>query len=676
MKKLKVVSLHRIFVLAICVSFFALPLSVTAKSNVAIKWEFANDVHSAHLRDIIRNQSGVYVAVGNDSSIMASPNGTDWSRASVPTSVVADLFSVATNGNSFIAVGSRGALLISSDGTNWRTSSVAVNYTLGDIVPKSDRSGFEANWSKRLTQNDLILEDVVWDGSRYVAVGIVSSQVKKARVKSYSGRSKGIILTSSDGLAWKQAPLISKGSGDRHKLLWNGKQYYVFTGWSTVGEDFEYKSVSITKDFKSWKEVAFNFTKSSIRDIAYNGKAFVAVTGLPNTTLEKSSDRTYIYSSPDAVKWTEYKFNQPKVVSLNSVIWDGSRFIAADNKRGTIIGFDFAGNASVQEYGYYNSAEDGSAGRSAVLNKLYWDGKQTIGIGDYGYILSSTNLKNWMALKEPMSADLLSIASSNGRYVASGWNNTLLESADGKVWSRSQPLQGTAGNIHEKVVGNNGVFLSTYKSQFFSFIKQQTVKISEQEGVWKVYDDTSEVPVQLQRKLFGEGVRHQKVVKNGNILLGVPFKTGEFSDIFQKDVAYEVSKDNGVTWTKTNHIGKGHAVAAGNGKFVDFVGTQAYTSTDGVNWKKGDDLGAKDNYLPARLVTSLASNGHVFMATSELTFNASGTNEGYSLMWVSKDGVSWDTLSVPTTSTINQVIGDGASFIAVGDGGTILVGIE
>jgi hypothetical protein len=78
-------------------------------------------------------KDGVFVAVGDGSTVLRSTNGTTWTRCRIPATV--DLKSIAAGDRWFMAVGDYEVVLISADGETWQSADVPgggphpLNYT-------------------------------------------------------------------------------------------------------------------------------------------------------------------------------------------------------------------------------------------------------------------------------------------------------------------------------------------------------------------------------------------------------------------------------------------------------------------------------------------------------------------------------------------------------------------
>ena len=103
-----------------------------------------------------------YIAVGQNGTIITSPNGSDWDSQTSDLDAGTTLNGVASNGNVIVVVGTNGTLLTSSDnGQSW----------LQQLLPA--------------TVDTSNLNDITWDGNQFGVVG-----------------SSDTILTSTDGVTW------------------------------------------------------------------------------------------------------------------------------------------------------------------------------------------------------------------------------------------------------------------------------------------------------------------------------------------------------------------------------------------------------------------------------------------------------------------------------------------
>ncbi|MCH9650305.1 MAG: hypothetical protein K0U98_18875 [Deltaproteobacteria bacterium] len=131
-----------------------------------------------------------FVAAGDNGRVFISSRGVSWTTTRTLPEVVQRLHDVETNGTNFAAVG-RQAAMRSQDGLTWNAASL-------DNPPSF-----------------LVLLRVASDGDGYVAVG-----------SSFSG---GEIWRSDDGLAWQQASFDN--GANLNDVIWTGTEFVA------VGQD-------------------------------------------------------------------------------------------------------------------------------------------------------------------------------------------------------------------------------------------------------------------------------------------------------------------------------------------------------------------------------------------------------------------------------------------------------
>ena len=165
---------------------------------------------------------GIYVAVGNSGSLLSAESDQGFLTGSLTTIEAVNgnnLNAIAWGGDKFIAVGEDGTTIISSDGSSWASISPSDDsdenglngITYNPDTPKWVSAGGDSNgnavifyminptdgWVKvnDLLENAKTINDVIYGGGRYVAVG-----------------NSGTVLTSTDGENWSAISGISTTS--------------------------------------------------------------------------------------------------------------------------------------------------------------------------------------------------------------------------------------------------------------------------------------------------------------------------------------------------------------------------------------------------------------------------------------------------------------------------------
>ena len=390
--------------------------------------------------------AGLFVAVGDSGYIGTSTDGVGWTTRTSPTS--AYLYGVAWLNDRFVAVGEVGTILTSVNGIDWvqmtasssfALSSVAWNgqtgggalyiatgystvFTSTDAVTwtevatpppgfndsvawgggsancfvavGSDNHIFSSpdgeNWTRRFlatapTTAQLSLNEVVWTGTRFVAVG-----------------QQGTILVSDDGLSWN---MIASGA-DLNGVTHDGSRFIAFGNNGRV---------AISSDAASWEYRHTGDDAHYLRDLAWDGTRYVAV------------GQTYSLYSTDLSSWHASWEGATSVDT--AVIWDGSQFVRTGDGIMTWDTISYYSGTSDPDWAWSYSTE--------WFNDLYWDGSKYVAVGNSGVIYTSTDatVGPWNPQSSGTSANLNALTKGTGRFVAVGSGGTILTSDDnGTTW--------------------------------------------------------------------------------------------------------------------------------------------------------------------------------------------------------------------------------------------------
>lgn len=157
-------------------------------STDGVTWIERFDDVQLGMTDFASNDS-LIVGVGWAGQIVTSPNAVDWTLQSSPNSQL--LYGVVWDGSRFLAVGhgydEGGVIVESNNGIDWRTIDsgsvgnifgVAVsdrNYAIiggrTDSVATVAASYDGRDWTPQVCEGGTRLRDIVWNGTRFVAVG-------------------------------------------------------------------------------------------------------------------------------------------------------------------------------------------------------------------------------------------------------------------------------------------------------------------------------------------------------------------------------------------------------------------------------------------------------------------------------------------------------------------------
>lgn len=288
---------------------------------------------------------------------------------------------VAASDSLIVAVGISGTIFVSEDGLNWEHA-----LSLG---------------------GGLYLEDVVWTGTRFVAVGGYSLGLGEPAYHP------GVIYASDDGWNWEK---VFEAEGTIfHNVHFNGSQVLAvgFNGMTAVSPDGIHWTAN----------GILGFPDCELFDVAWNGSVYVAV-GIDGYF----NPLRHILVSTDGVNWTEPDLSNVYYCGLYSVIWHDNRFL--------VFGGYLLGGR-----GYLFSSPDGlewtvePSPPSDIVSESIVSPEGIIGVMDDGIIVRSPDGSTWTETQGvPVEESLNDLAAFQGKYVAVGENGATTLSSDGTHW--------------------------------------------------------------------------------------------------------------------------------------------------------------------------------------------------------------------------------------------------
>lgn len=247
------------------------------------------------------------------------------------------------------------------------------------------------------------LNDIAYDGSRFVAVG-----------------NHNTIVTSTDGTNWTWVEAAERSA-------YNG----VAAGmghWVTVGFDYAQHSHNGTNWFSSPGLGNFHSQFSA----AYGNHRFVSV-----------GDRVAYATAPGQWEFSEYKPEN----RLLAVTYGVDKFIA--------VGFD--GRIVRSEDGQTWVPSSNVLLHNTTLFDVTYGGGKFVAVGNNGVILISDDGMDWQRRPIVFTGWFNSVAHGNGLYVATTPTGIAYTSADGIQWTQA-PLP--IPSEIEAVTHGNGVFVA------------------------------------------------------------------------------------------------------------------------------------------------------------------------------------------------------------------------
>jgi photosystem II stability/assembly factor-like uncharacterized protein len=395
------------------------------------QWTAASSTGTSERLAAVTWDGDRFVAVGGRGTILHSSDGDRWISASNSAAWSSIwLYGVASNGNLIVAVANDGTILHSSDGDYWTEAShSATSFWLEDVVWNGTRfvavgsdlvhSPDGDTWTASSTDLSAFT-GVAWSGALFVAVGrggiayssdgdnwAEATDSPDPTLRQLSGVewggalfvSIGQTLLSADGIDWTEA----RDEAADSDITWTGTHF-----WS-VG----YTRMSTSSNGSDWH--LSRVPGMSIRGAAYSGPDSPDVgpfVGVGHTT-DGASAMTLYASDLDNVMWETHPWP-----ALLGVVWNGSRLVA--------VGVD--GTIVYSSDGISWTAASNSA-TSQWLHDVTWTGSRFVAVGTAGTIVHSSDGSSWTRVRESGTAnDLLGIAWNGTRFVAVGLNGTIVVS--------------------------------------------------------------------------------------------------------------------------------------------------------------------------------------------------------------------------------------------------------
>lgn len=259
----------------------------------------------------------VFVAVGDQGSVLSSEDGATWAVRTSGTTLA--LNDVAFGGDRYVAVGQAGKILVSDDGREWDSASSPSSRDLNSVVWHIDRfyavggdysAGAETlvsfdgtSWTRpEITQPKHLLTDIASDGVNLVTIGSYTSDLQSFGLFAWA-----------EGSGWLQR-IDGASAAVRYDVLASGIPNFVMINLGAAAS---------STDTITWNATPV-FNGGIMLDLAYTSVGWLAV-----------GDNGLILGSPDALAWTPHPTGLP--VALRGVTSDGARHIAVGSG-GTILG--------------------------------------------------------------------------------------------------------------------------------------------------------------------------------------------------------------------------------------------------------------------------------------------------------------------------------------------------
>jgi hypothetical protein len=395
------------------------PISI---SSDLVTWEPGSLEGVQRIRGVAWGGS-LFAAIGNQGELLTSETGREWHRVTVPAG---DLRDVAWGGGDFVVVGSDGLLLVSPDGSTWTEASSGPRFWVSAVAWNGElflAVGFGS--AAVLTSPDgvvwlqhevaelryVVLNDLVWAGEQFVAVG-----------------DNGAIATSSDGLSWQRRESgttrhLSAVAWNGHRLVAVGQDICPQGGpsgfcWPGVGE-----RIVVSDDGETWIPAQIP-EGIEVFDVTWAGDRWVAV-GSPHVML----------TSADGLSWSVEQLDPN--IELGSVIWTGDRLVAAGSFGSAV--YERTSLVAVTSRG-------GSLWHISVLppgrgvGPIVWTGWSILAL-EAGGVLESFDGLAWSRVSLPPSQPRYALVAAGPAALVAGEGGTILRRECGTTGHVRRRLQ-------------------------------------------------------------------------------------------------------------------------------------------------------------------------------------------------------------------------------------------
>jgi hypothetical protein len=468
------------------------------------------------------------------------------------------------------------------------------------------------DWEWRLpepTGDDLYA--VIFANNLFVAVG-----------------SNGTLITSVDALTWTHQQSNTKEP--ILEIAYGNGMFVALTPGGTLS----------SSDGKHWVWQPMGGT-SELKNVIYClGSFFLFADDMEKTVIFRSSTGIAWHDSPTIVlpehmKDINVTFGNGILIALSSEggLWtslDGATWLKQDSisVQSPLRGFAFGGGSFVAIGGgdasFALSSRDGKKWSENDNIPINWTSTLSYANGFFfatstGRMWGSPDGITWAEHEMPPGQTLTDLAYGNNRFVAVGFQGTILISEDrfdwSPMWTPTLPQPSTG------ISYGNGIFVATGSGLDG---EPKLILTSSDLTSWTPQLD---VPTQGNSPLKVRFVNGVFIVSGGDGLLTSP---------------------DGFSWRKRSTNWDPSATAYGNGIFIAVSGFAVSTSADGITWTIPQTKG-----MPGDEVTSLSFGNGIFVAS------------GYGAIWSSTNGLAWtERLNVDVGSIV--VSYGNNTFVAIG----------
>jgi hypothetical protein len=426
-------------------------MSTILTSADAITWTPRASGTGNALRSVAYNPTlGVFVAVGDSTTILSSTNGVDWARRMVP-GYTADLTCVAAYAG-FTVLSSDHTYLTSPDGKAWTINTwgtFAKLYACGYGVAVGEAGTIVEDGTVRFSGTAEDLLGVAFAPRTYAGPG----GALPGRI-GVVGR-QGLLLTSDDGVVWTQQ--ATEVQSDLRGLTYSNG------GFVAVGDDGVILAGFVWVERRPHAGVTNNdpsgVSTNTLSRVVFGNDNFVAVGG--SGTLAQGG-RGILVTSKDGVEWSKQDLGIKP--ALTGIAEHSGVFVAV-GLEGTILtstnGVTWSDRSVAATSDFLCVAYGGTAFVAGGRGSNPAPGP------NHGPLVARSSDGSEWVVSQSIPAYASDLAFGNGVFVAVGISpngvGSILSSEDGLAWA----LQSSPDTRLAAVVFGNGRFVAAGSSQYF-----------------------------------------------------------------------------------------------------------------------------------------------------------------------------------------------------------------
>lgn len=563
--------LLRIALLALAASLSCLTTLAQNNSGAAWteNWQLRDAGNSGWGLNAIAWGNQLYVAVGDNGTIVTSADGIHWITQKSDTTQNLHSVTHAKNGadSAFVTVGAGGTILVSRDGSKWepRTGGRAdrnlwgVIYAQNRIVIDGEENGaVSEDLGETFTQTGM------WSNNHAYGLAYGNGTFIAAGASRYRQ-----IFSSQDGKAWDQAFSVEPEIVRYFAVAFaDGIGFLAVAqhvNWAENGGDF----CGFSVDGINWRQGPRG-SGYSMFGLTYGDDVFVAV-----------GNEGQVSITSDGTLWQHFASGTNR--RLRGVTFAIDQFVSV-GQDGVIMTSPH-GNA----WDVRVQPVDGGPGRH--IHGVANGPNGNVAVGSRGTILRSPDGVTWTNQNIAIDTDLLDVSYAAGRFVIVGSGGLIMVSETGDIWNSI--TSGTDKRLYRIrylngqfiVVGDEGtVLISRNGIDYISGTASANLRDVE-------YGLGRFVAVGEAGALFvSTDATHwrQLSLGNGSHVLGVRYGNGIFLAVGRDGVAW--ASNDGELWRPRPSTGSNLlALDFGNGQFLAAgENSIVLTSSDGKVWKPSD----------------------------------------------------------------------------------------